>query len=74
MPDQNPEEAPRPRHLPPPKYVHFVSARVSDEQIAIWEDFRASFDYPSNAEAFRWLLSSDAGKELIGKKIRGDVS
>ena len=50
-----------------------VSGRLNDEQFVNWEALRSTFDPPSNGEVLRWLTESPEGRELIGRRVRGEV-
>jgi hypothetical protein len=61
------------RHRKPSEWVHPISFRVNDDQYMVAESLRATFDPPTHTEAFRWFLCSDEGRELIAKRVRGEI-
>lgn len=62
-----------PSGVRPSKFIHHVTFRLDDEQIVAAEAFRATFPENSWAEAFRWIFDSDAGRELIRRRVSGEV-
>lgn len=68
-----PPASQRNRHRKPSEWTHNISVRLNDEQIIVAEALRATFDPPTHTEAFRWLLSSAEGKDLIGRRVRGEI-
>ena len=61
------------RHRKPSEWTHNISVRLNDEQFIVAEAFRAAFDPPTHTEALRWLLSSAEGKDLIARRVRGEI-
>ena len=57
----------------PAEYVHNISFRLNDNQIVAAEALRATFDPPSWSETFRWLFDSDEGRDLIRRRVAGEV-
>lgn len=54
-------------------FVHSVTAKLDDDQMVVADTLRSVMDPPTHTEAIRWLYSSDAGKELIARKVRGEI-
>lgn len=74
MADTHPQQNPRhQRHRKPSEWTHTISVRLNDEQFIVAEAFRAAFDPPTHTEALRWLLSSAEGKDLIARRVRGEI-
>lgn len=67
----------QPIEAPPPRRVgvmkHNISFRCTDEQMVAAEAFRSTFPSGTWAEAFQWFLSAGPGRELIAKRVRGEI-
>lgn len=55
------------------EWIHPISFRVNDDQFVVADALRATFHPPTFTEAFRWLLDSPEGRELIGRRVRGEI-
>ena len=61
------------RRRKPSEWTHNISVRLNDDQFVVAEALRATFDPPTHTEALRWLLESAEGKDLIGRRVRGEI-
>lgn len=68
-----PEPSPPIQGNRPQEWIHPISFRVNDEQIVVAEALRATFNPPTYTMAFRWLLDSPEGRELIARRVRGEI-
>lgn len=71
------QELSRELEPPPPRrvgiYTHHISFRCTDEQMVAANAFRSTFPSGTWAEAMQWFLSSKEGRELIAKRVRGEI-
>lgn len=67
----------QPLEEPPPRRTgtlsHTIAFRCNDEQMVAAEALRSTFPSGTWAEAFQWFLSSGPGRELIAKRVRGEI-
>jgi hypothetical protein len=68
----------QPLQEPPPRrraqYQHTIAFRCTSEQMIAADALRSTFPGGSMSEAFQWFLSSAAGRELISRRIKGEVA
>lgn len=60
------------RHSPTAR-PHTIAFRLNDQDLLLADSLRATFDPPTYSQAMRWILMSPEGRELIAKRVRGEV-
>jgi hypothetical protein len=71
------EQLARPIEQPPPRtssrLTHTIAFRCNDEQMIAAEALRQTFPSATWAEAMQWIFSSKEGRELIARRVKGEI-
>lgn len=58
---------------PVAQYTHSVSARLTAEQMIAADALRSTFPSGRISDAIQWIFSSAEGRELIARRVRGEI-
>lgn len=71
------EQLSQPIEPPPPRHrtvkAKTIAFRLTDEELVAADALRQTMPNASFSEAMRWIFSSAAGRELIARRVKGEI-